>query len=85
MSENRTENDHGNNSDEAQRGERETPEVGLIADEDLPEDLQPTDDNPLAQDPSETDDSQEGDSSDSGSGPSGEKKVEGMPDMGEPG
>ena len=64
--------------------EHETPDVGLIADEDLPEDLQPTDDNPLAQDPSETDDSQEGDSSDSGPGPSGEKKVEGMPDMGEP-
>ena len=31
--------------------ERETPEVGLIADEELPKDLQPTDDNPLAQDP----------------------------------
>jgi hypothetical protein len=31
--------------------ERETPDVGLIADEELPEDLQPTEDNPLAQDP----------------------------------
>ena len=30
--------------------ENETPDVGLIADEDLPEDLQPTDDNPLAKD-----------------------------------
>jgi hypothetical protein len=29
------------------------PETGLIADEELPEDLQPTDDNPLAQDPDE--------------------------------
>ena len=65
-------------------GERETPEVGLIGDEDLPEDLQPTDDNPLAQDPAETDESQEGDASESGSGPSGEPKVEGMPDLGEP-
>jgi hypothetical protein len=87
MSENSTEDSAEKSSDETrqdERGERETPEVGLIADEDLPEDLQPTDDNPLAQDPSETDDSQEGDSSDSGPGPSGEKKVEGMPDMGEP-
>jgi hypothetical protein len=33
--------------------ERETPDVGLIADEELPEDLQPTEDNPLAQDPPE--------------------------------
>ena len=49
-------------------------EVGLIPDEDLPEDLQPTDDNPLAQDPSESDD-------DEGDAP----KVEGMPDMGDPG
>jgi hypothetical protein len=59
--------------------EHETPDVGLIADEDLPEDLQPTDDNPLAKDPSDADDE------DSGDGPSGESKVEGMPDMGEPG
>lgn len=58
--------------------EQETPEVGLIPDEELPEDLQPTDDNPLAQDPSETEDDEADD-------PSGEKKVEGMPDMGEPG
>ena len=57
---------------------RETPEVGLIPDEELPEDLQPTDDNPLAQDPSEAEDDDGGDS------PSGERKVEGMPDMGEP-
>ncbi len=59
--------------------ENETPEVGLIPDEDLPEDLQPTDDNPLAKDPSETEDDDSGD--ETASGP----KVEGMPDMGEPG
>jgi hypothetical protein len=53
----------------------ERPETGLIADEDLPEDLQPTDDNPLAKDPGESDD----DTS------AGGVKVEGMPDMGSPG
>ncbi len=54
-------------------------EVGLVPDEDLPEDLQPSDDNPLAQDPEESDD-------DTGPGGSAEsEKVEGMPDMGEPG
>jgi hypothetical protein len=51
-------------------------QVGLISDEDLPEDLQPTDDNPLAQDPSESEDGDAGAES---------KKVEGMPDMGDPG
>ncbi len=56
--------------------ERETPDVGLIADDELPEDLQPTDDNPLAKDP---DDEGEGDD------PAEEPRVEGMPDMGEPG
>ena len=64
-------------SEPSKENGRETPEVGLISDEELPEDLQPTDDNPLAKDPSDTDD---GDG-----GRSGEKKVEGMPDMGEPG
>ena len=63
--------------------EHETPDVGLIADEDLPEDLQPTDDNPLAQDPSETDD--DSSNASSGDGSSGDPKVEGLPDMGEPG
>lgn len=48
------------------------PEVGLVPDEDLPEDLQPTDDNPLAQDPEDQDDEGEPD------------KVEGMPDLGDP-
>jgi hypothetical protein len=59
--------------------ERETPDVGLVPDEDLPEDLQPTDDNPLAQAPSET-----GDEGGDGDGPSGDQKVDGLPDMGEP-
>jgi hypothetical protein len=58
--------------------EHETPEVGLIPDEDLPEDLQPTDDNPLAQDPSEAEEEDT-------AGPGGDTKVEGMPDLGEPG
>jgi hypothetical protein len=55
--------------------EHETPEVGLIPDEDLPEDLQP-DKNPLAADP----DDESGSDADS-NGP----KVDGMPDLGQPG
>lgn len=51
----------------------ETPEVGLIADEQLPEDLQP-EKNPLAADPE--DESEKSDS---------EQKVQGLPDMGQPG
>jgi hypothetical protein len=58
-------------------GEHETPEVGLIPDEDLPEDLQP-DKNPLAADPDESSDEGDGD-------PAGGPKVDGMPDMGQPG
>ena len=54
------------------------PDVGLIADEDLPEDLQPTDDNPLAQDPDEREAREEEKAAE-------EPKVDGMPDMGEPG
>lgn len=53
--------------------QRIEPEVGLIADEDLPEDLQPTDDNPLAQDPEDQDGDEEK-----------PEKVEGMPDVGNP-
>ncbi len=53
----------------------DTPDVGLIPDEELPEDLQP-EKNPLAKNPDdESDDGDDG----------GEKPVEGMPDMGEPG
>ena len=53
--------------------EREPGDVG-IRDEDLPEDLQPTDDNPLAQNP---DDQKDDDKT--------PEKVEGMPDLGDPG
>jgi hypothetical protein len=52
--------------------EREPGDVG-IRDEDLPEDLQPTDDNPLAQNPEDQKDDDE------------PTKVEGMPDLGDPG
>ena len=62
----------------------ETPEVGLIPDEDLPEDLQP-EENPLARDPDEDGDDAGDGSPAGGSGGSGQGKVEGMPDMGEPG
>jgi hypothetical protein len=58
------------------RPEREVPEFGLISDEELPDDLQPSQ-NPLARDPE--DDPPEGDG-----GPAAPKR-EGMPDMGEPG
>jgi hypothetical protein len=58
----------------------ETPDVGLVLDEELPEDLRPTDDNPLAKDPGEETDATED------AGPGGTPdKVEGMPDMGDPG
>jgi hypothetical protein len=59
--------------------EHETPDVGLISDEDLPEDLQPTEDNPLAQDPDTDEPGKKGDAA------PGAKRVEGMPDAGEPG
>ena len=62
----------------------ETPEVGLIPDEDLPEDLQP-EENPLARDPDEDGDDAGDGSPAGGSGGSGQGKVEGMPDMGETG
>jgi hypothetical protein len=55
------------------------PDVGLIADEDLPEDLQPTDDNPLAQDPDQREEREKEKQAEEPA------KVEGMPDMGEPG
>jgi hypothetical protein len=59
--------------------ETESEQPGAVTDDQLPEDLQPTDDNPLAKDPSETEEE------DDGAGPGGDTKVEGMPDMGEPG
>jgi len=55
------------------------PDVGLIADEDLPEDLQPTDDNPLAQDPEQREAQEQEKQAEE------PPKVEGMPDMGQPG
>ena len=55
-------------------------EPGLIPDEDLPEDLQPTDENPLAKDPDEDGAEDAG----PGGGPD-QPKVDGMPDMGQPG
>jgi hypothetical protein len=54
----------------------EPPETGLISDEQLPEDLQPGK-NPLARDPD--------DEPDEGAESSSDTKVEGMPDMGQPG
>jgi hypothetical protein len=60
--------------------EREEPDVGLIPDEDLPEDLQPTEDNPLAKDPDQDPDESADDESTDETG----EKVEGMPDMGNP-
>lgn len=53
----------------------ETPDVGLISDEQLPDDLQP-EKNPLARNPEDEPEESEKD-------PSAE--VEGMPDMGNPG
>lgn len=58
----------------------ETPEVGLVADEELPVDLRPSEDNPLAQDPDDTDGA-----ADRGDAGDGGPKVEGMPDVGDPG
>ena len=64
-------------------GEPRQPEVGLIPDEDLPEDLQP-EDNPLARRPGRGRRRRRRRVT-GGAGQSGEGKVEGMPDMGEPG
>ncbi len=50
-----------------------TPETGLVADGDLPEELQPSEANPLAQQPEEQAD-----------GEGEEPKVDGMPDVGQP-
>jgi hypothetical protein len=82
MSDNANESGGRRPSDaERDLAEHERPDVGLIADEDLPEDLQPTDDNPLAKDPDDTEDG-DGDGTGPGSSPG---KVRGMPDMGNPG
>ena len=66
-----------NAQDPEQSKDRETPEVGLIGDDELPEDLQPGEDNPLAQDPDQSQDDEAAEGAD--------QKVEGMPDIGNPG
>ena len=66
----------GEESDES-TGSDSTPERGYISDEQLPEDLQPKK-NPLARDPDDEDEDAE-------DGAAPDKKVAGMPDMGEPG
>lgn len=62
---------------EHERPQGTKPEIGLVSDEQLPEDVRPTEDNPLAKNPGDEDD-------DSETGMSG-PKVEGMPDAGSPG
>ncbi|HEX6248885.1 MAG TPA: hypothetical protein VFZ64_13525 [Nocardioidaceae bacterium] len=75
MSESEHEPGPGRSSDaERDLAEHERPDVGLIGDEDLPEDLRPTEDNPLAQDPGDEEKKE-----------AGADKVDGMPDMGDPG
>ena len=59
------------------------PETGLIPDEDLPDDLDPGE-NPLARDPDDEDEDSAGAAGD-GSGAAAEKKIQGMPDAGDPG
>jgi hypothetical protein len=59
--------------------ETESEQPGAVTDDQLPEDLQPTDDNPLAKDPGEDDEDGAGDTA------AGSPKVEGMPDLGNPG
>lgn len=54
------------------------PEIGLIPDEDLPEDLQPKE-NPLARNPEEEGDAEEDAGDESG------PKAERMPGVGDPG
>ena len=72
--------DSENRPSDAERdlAEHERPDVGLIGDEDLPEDLRPTDDNPLAKDPDD-------DGDDDGANDAAADKAAGMPDMGDPG
>lgn len=44
-------NEPGEHESSGEPGEQESSEPGVIDDDQLPEDLQPTDDNPLAKDP----------------------------------
>jgi hypothetical protein len=83
MSESSKESGGSSNEQTGSAEEHETPDVGLVPDEELPEDLQPKE-NPLARDPGDDSGDDSGDDA-SGEGGSGETKVEGMPDMGQPG
>lgn len=76
----REDTDSGTEAGAGGEGSPEPPDNGLISDEQLPDDLNPAK-NPLARDPGDEDDSDES----SGPGGPGEPKVEGMPDMGQPG
>ncbi len=75
MSEKSSESPQSSDSSEPSESS-EAPEVGLVADEDLPRELRADDDNPLAQDPDAEDDAEDAPE---------EVEVEGMPDMGQPG
>ena len=76
MSESSNESGGSSNEQTGSAEEHETPEVGLVPDEELPEDLQPKE-NPLAADPD--------DASDGPGDASSEPQVDGMPDLGQPG
>jgi hypothetical protein len=78
MSESSREDVPTSGADDSERETPGAPETGLISDEQLPDDLQPGK-NPLARDPGE-----ESDVTDEATG-GDDTKVEGMPDMGEPG
>lgn len=73
-----TESENHPTDAERDLAEHERPDVGLIGDEDLPEDLRPTEDNPLAKDPGDDGDADDG-------GDAAADKAPGMPDMGDPG
>lgn len=54
MTENQNEPGRGPSHEERDLAEHERPDVGLVGDEDLPEDLRPGNDNPLAKDPGDS-------------------------------
>ena len=76
----REDTEAGTDGNPEPEGSPEPLENGLISDEQLPDDLQPAK-NPLARNPGDDDNT---DQSDESGGPT-EAKVEGMPDMGQPG
>ena len=71
------------NQSEEQPTESESDSGVGISDDQLPEDLQPTDDNPLAQSPEDHPIGRDAESEDGDD--AAEKKVEGLPDAGDPG